>query len=210
MPQGAVGPPNKAVTASNLAIVMMQPATVRAASPWTACLSREHRRQDRAASCAARYAPTQTQGWRWGVSDPAPAPQPRPPKSPGGVAHAPFVRVGNVLGRVCEARVQSRSRTHSISGQSAPRIEADAVPDSASLLPLGRTHSPGIHEHCSMLSTLWHWPGYRYTKPALCKRSFVRARTCSLQPDARRSDQEFSGSDGARQGFPPSVGASRP
>ena len=87
-------PPHaEAVTASDVAIVMIQPATLRAASRWTACSSPDRRRQDRAAPCAACRGPST------GVSAVTGRERPRlgnanlASEASGGVAHAPLVSV---------------------------------------------------------------------------------------------------------------------
>ena len=65
------------------------------------------------------------------------------PRSSSGVAHAPRVSIDDVLGRVCEVPVQSDRERRAFPEKTASRTKADSVPDSASLLPLGRTRSAG-------------------------------------------------------------------
>jgi hypothetical protein len=65
------------------------------------------------------------------------------PEPSRGVAHAPHVSVDDVLGRVCEVRVESHRERRAFPTKRHQGIDADSVPQSASLLPLSRTHSAG-------------------------------------------------------------------
>lgn len=179
------------------------PQLLGSPNPWRRGSCPDGRRSVPPAEC-----PTTRVAARMGREDPALVSQASPRRRPAG-SLTPRMCVSVTCWGAC-GKCGPIPLTHpSISGQAAPRIEADAVPDSASLLPLGRPILPDARALLDAVNAL-ALAGISLHETRGVQALIRSCTTCSLQPDARRSDQEFSGSDGAREGFPPSVGASRP
>jgi len=157
-----------------------------AATPWTSRSWRRRRGEDGRRFVPPVERPSASVAAKKGRERPRPNAVAAAPKSPGGVAHAPHVSVGDVLGRVCEVRVNPARERRAFSGQSAPRINADAVPDSASLLPLGRIYSAGCASTARLLSTLGIGRDIATRNPRCAgAHSFVHAHAHSSRtPDA--------------------------
>ena len=141
--QGAVGPPARCAHDPDVPRPG-EPRQMRAvATPWKLRCWRRRRWWSGRRFVPPGKRPSTGVAARKGRERPRPRITPAVPRSSSGVAHAPRVSVDDVLGRVCEVPVQSDRERRAFPEKTASRINADSVPDSASLLPLGRTRSAG-------------------------------------------------------------------